>query len=85
MHALLQNGPLANQQIEVPDSAPQVIHRVTGAGTHIYYLVGIQGAAAMPPSAGQQPATEHDASAEQDASAEPLAIYSAADELLDAA
>lgn len=42
MHALLENGPLANQQIETADTPPQVLQRETRFATHVYDLIGIE-------------------------------------------
>jgi len=42
MYALLENGPLANQQIETADTPPQVLQRQTRFATHVYDLIGIE-------------------------------------------
>jgi hypothetical protein len=42
MYALLENGPLANQQIDTADTPPQVLLRETRFVTHRYELVGIE-------------------------------------------
>jgi hypothetical protein len=42
MDALLENGPLAKQQIDTADTPPEVLHRETRFATHVYDLVGVE-------------------------------------------